>query len=69
MFGCLAFIFRFSNSINTGRNVTNIEIAYGDLVDFSTIKGSYSFMARLIMDGGRCGGALISDRCNSWVKL
>ena len=62
IFGCLALIFRFSSSVNTGRKELDIEIAYGDTVDYSVIKRSYPFMARLILDSGRCGGALISDR-------
>ena len=47
-------------------NLVNSErsrgIAFGNVVDFGAIKTSYSFMARFIMDGKRCGGALIDDR-------
>ena len=53
------------SSVNTRRNGSSREIANGVVVDYSTFKSSYSFMARLVMDAAfRCGGALISDRCN-----
>ena len=31
-------------------------------VGYSVMKRAYPFMARLIMNGGRCGGAVIADR-------
>merc|ERR1712151_7338 len=54
----------FHEAVNTGRNIGQIrgEIAYGDVVDYSSMKRNYPFMARLIMDDLRCGGALIADR-------
>ena len=60
----LAFIFLpLVSSVNKGRTKTSHEIAYGTVVDYSVVKISYPFMARIIMDGSfRCGGALISDR-------
>ena len=38
------------------------EIAYGDIVDYSSLKRNYPFISRLLFDDLRCGGALISDR-------
>ena len=40
---------------------TIAEIGYGSVVDYASAKSSYPFMARIIMDGRKCGGALISD--------
>ena len=37
-------------------------IAYGTTVDYSLMKIFYPFMARLIIEGERCGGAVIADR-------
>ena len=48
-------------AVNTGRQ-SQKEIAYGTIVDYSLMKISYPFMARLIIDGERCGGAVIADR-------
>ena len=36
------------------------EIAFGTAVDYSFAKKSYPFMARIILDGNKCGGVLIS---------
>ena len=50
--------------VNRGRLRTGPkEIAYGDIVDYSSLKRNYPFMSRLLFDDLRCGGALISDRC------
>ena len=48
-------------AVNTGKPRPR-EIAYGTTVDYSLMKISYPFMARLIIDGERCGGAVIADR-------
>ena len=60
----LLFLFSFScvRAVNTGRRPRPREIAYGTTVDYSLMKISYPFMARLIMDGEKCGGAVIADR-------
>ena len=51
-------------SVNKGRvRIRPKEIAYGDIVDYSSLKRNYPFMSRLLFDDLRCGGALISDRC------
>ena len=54
----------FSHGVNTGRNTRRRkqEIAWGEVVDYSSMRRNYPFMARLILDDLRCGGALISDR-------
>ena len=54
----------FSQGVNTGRNthIRRQEIAFGEVVDYSSMRRNYPFMARLILDDLRCGGALISDR-------
>ena len=48
-------------AVNTGKPRPR-EIAYGTTVDYSLMKIRYSFMARLISDGERCGGAVIAER-------
>ena len=48
-------------AVNTGKPRPR-EIAYGKTVDYSLMKISYPFMERLIIDGERCGGAVIADR-------
>ena len=59
----IAAVLSLGCALNTDRKGRRREIANGVQVDYSTIKSSYSFMIRLIMDGAfRCGGALISDR-------
>ena len=60
-------ILRLSSSVNTGRKASISEIAFGRIVDYERIRGSFPFMARLNMDGAHCGGAMISDRYKSWV--
>ena len=59
----LLFLFSFSyvRAVNTGRS-RHREIAYGTTVDYSLMKIFYPFMARLIIEGERCGGAVIADR-------
>merc|ERR1719450_467023 len=37
-------------------------IAYGRIVDYATARDVYSFMARIITDGLRCGGAVVAPR-------
>merc|ERR1712106_698448 len=50
-------------SVNKGRlRIRPKEIAYGDIVDYSSMKRNYPFMSRIILDDLKCGGALISDR-------
>ena len=52
------------DSVNRGRLRTQEkEIAFGDIVDYSSLKRNYPFLARLLFDDLRCGGALIADRC------
>jgi len=49
--------------VNRGRLKTREkEIAYGDIVDYSSMKRNYPFMSRIILDDLKCGGALISNR-------
>ena len=57
---CL-FLFSYVRAVNTG-NQRPREIAYGAIVDYSQMKISYPFMARLIIDSERCGGVVIADR-------
>ena len=41
----------------------NQEIANGAVVDYATMRRSYSFMARLVMDGAfRCGGSVVAEK-------
>ena len=59
-------LFFFSTAITRKR--FRGEIAIGDPVDYSTIKTSYPFMARLVMDAAyRCGGAVVSDRYTQFL--
>ena len=57
-------VLALGSCVNTGRRTTGKrpEIAYGTLVDYPSIKRSYPYIARLNLDGYRCGGALIADR-------
>ena len=57
-------MFGLRATVNTGwrRGDSSPEIAFGQVVDYAAIKGSYSFMARLVFDGQRCGGAVIAER-------
>merc|ERR1719186_352828 len=65
----LCLIFSSGSSVNTLRKGPRGEISNGVLVDYSTFKRSYSFMARFIMDAAfRCGGAIISDRFISTAR-
>ena len=48
-------------AVNTGNHGPS-EVAYGTIVDYSLMKRSYPFMARLIIDSERCGGVVIADR-------
>ena len=57
-------VFNFSEMVNTRRKKEGgrREIAFGEVVDYSSMKRNYPFMVRVIMDDLRCGGALIADR-------
>ena len=56
----LFFLFNV-NAVNKGL-IKSTEIAYGTTVDYSSMKVSYPFMARLVNDGEKCGGAVIASR-------
>ena len=56
-----------ARAVNKGRSRPR-EIAYGKTVDYSLMKISYPFMARLIIDGEKCGGAVIADRYTLKMK-
>ena len=49
------------NAVNKGL-IKSREIAYGTTVDYSLMKISYPFMARLVLDGEKCGGAVIASK-------
>ena len=58
------------SSVNNRRKGPRREISNGVLVDYTTFKRSYSFMARFVMDAAfRCGGAIISDRCYLVIEM
>merc|ERR1712098_631259 len=57
----LLLLFCVVTALNKGRR-NRKEIAYGRTVDYEHFKNSYAFMARLIIDGFRCGGAVIAPR-------
>ena len=41
----------------------NREIANGAVVDYATMRRSYPFMARLVLDGAfRCGGSVVAEK-------
>ena len=58
---CSTLSFLLVSAINKGTPRYR-EIAYGTTVDYELMKRNYPFMARLIIDGQRCGGAVIGDR-------
>jgi len=56
------FLLGAVTALNTGKPGQPTEIAYGKQVDYAQTKRHYPFMARLVMDSDKCGGAVIAPR-------